>query len=116
MAKHAPSAQEVVLPATGRSVLRAAWERFEAGDAVEARRLALAALGGARGSDDEAAAQELAQAMRETPGLRVEPTVASVAQALATRTLPPPRSYLFAVLTVSLLCALVTLAVTRYLS
>jgi hypothetical protein len=42
--------------------------------------------------------------------------VASVAQALATRTLPPPRSYLFAVLTVSLLCALVTLAVTRYLS
>jgi hypothetical protein len=97
-----------------RSVLRAAWARFEVGDAVEARRLALAALGGARGPDDEAAAVELAEAMRGTPGMAIEPTLASVARALALRTQPPARAYLFAALSFGILTVLVALALTRY--
>jgi hypothetical protein len=103
-------------PTGGRSVLRAAWDRLEAGDAVEARRLALAALGGARGVDDEAAAVELAAAMQGTPGLKIDPTVPSVAQALAARTLAPPRSFLFAAVSLGILGLLVALAVTRYAS
>jgi hypothetical protein len=98
----------------GRSVLRAAWARFEAGDAVEARRLALAAASGAVGPDDPAVAAELALAMAGTPGMTIEPTVVSVARALASRTLPPTRTYLFAAVCLGILTVLVALALTRY--
>lgn len=112
MATESPSAP----PAPPRSVLRAAWDRFEAGDVAEARRLALAALGGARGPDEAQVARELAEAMAGTPGLVVEPTVESVARALAARTQPPLRTFLFAALVLALLAGLVALALTRYAS
>ncbi len=101
-------------PGSPGSVLRAAWDRLEAGDVAEARRLARAVLAGARGPGEPEAARELAAALEGAPGLPVEPTVESVARALAARTEAPPRAFLFAALVVALLAGLVALALTRY--
>jgi len=114
MAKGSEDASPPVGPV--RSVLRAAWDRFEAGDVAEARRLARAALGGARGPDEDQAARELAAALEGTPGLAIEPTVASVARALMARAQPPPRGFLFAALALAIGTGLVVLALTRYAS
>lgn len=98
-----------------RSVLRLAWERFEAGDMVEARRLAGAALAGQVAPDDLEVATQLSREMAGTPGLVVDESIASVARAIIERTKPVPRSYLFALLALGVFGLLVILAVTRYL-
>jgi hypothetical protein len=97
-----------------RSVLQLAWDRFEAGDVVEARRLANAVLQGTVGADEPEAATRLARQMSGDPSLAVPETVDGVARAIIARTRPLPRSYLFAALALTVLGLLVTLALTRY--
>jgi hypothetical protein len=102
-------------PENERSVLRLAWERFEAGDVVGARQLANAVLGGKVGPDDLQAATDLSRQMSSAE-LAVPETIEGVARALVERTRPVPKSYLFAALSLGVFALLVTLAVTRYLS
>jgi hypothetical protein len=97
-----------------RSVLMRAWERFEAGDMVQARQLAEAVLGGKVGPDEQEGATHLAQLMSGNETLPVAETVESVARAMVERTKPVPKSYLFAAVSVGVLALLVVLAVTRY--
>ncbi len=97
-----------------RSLLLRAWERFEAGDMVQARQLAEAVLGGTLGPDELEGATQLAHKMSGNETLPVAETVESVARALVERTKPVPKSYLFAALSVGVLLVLVVLAVTRY--
>lgn len=100
----------------GRSVLRLAWERFEAGDVVEARRVAQAALQGQVGADELEEATRLAGKLAGNDEFPVEPTIESVARVLIERTKPSPRSYVFAAASLAIFALLVTLAVTRYMS
>jgi hypothetical protein len=102
-------------PENERSVLRLAWDRFEAGDVVAARQLANAVLAGKVGPDDLQAATDLSRLMSSAE-LAVPETIEGVARALVERTRPVPKSYLFAALSLGVFALLVTLAVTRYLS
>ncbi len=97
-------------------MLRFAWERFEAGDVVEARRFAQAALEGQVGADELEEAARLAQKLAGNDELPVEPTIESVARVLIERTKPSPKSYAFAAASLAIFALLVTLAVTRYMS
>jgi hypothetical protein len=96
-----------------RSVLWAAWERFEHGDVVEARRLAKAVLAGQVGPDDERAARSLAKEL-STGQRAVADRVPDVAEAMLARTRPLATAYWFALLSLTILSGLVLLAVTRY--
>jgi hypothetical protein len=95
-----------------QSVLQAAWDKFEAGDMLEARRLALAVEHGTVGRDDGAVAVELAKLM--TGSRVVGTTPGEVAKEIVERTKPDPKSYVWAAVTLSILALLVTLAITRY--
>ena len=99
--------------AVPRSVLAAAWERFELGDVVEARRLAKAVLQGQVGPDDERVAKSLAKEL-STPEAAAGETVAQVAEAMLTRTRPVARAYWFALMSLVILTGLVVLAAARY--
>ena len=99
--------------ALSRSVLSAAWERFEVGDVVEARRLAKAVLEGQVGPDDERAAKALAKEL-STPTSVVGEAVPEVAAAMLARTRPVATAYWFAVLALAILTGLVVLASARY--
>jgi hypothetical protein len=92
------------------AVLLTAWEAFERGDMVEARRAAEAVVRGARLADEDAVAADLAQRM--SAAVSVAPDPPSVARALLSRTRPPPRAYWFAA--VAVLAALVAFAVVEY--
>jgi hypothetical protein len=96
-----------------RSVLSAAWERFELGDVVEARRLAQAVLDGQVGPDDPRAAKSLAKEL-STPTAVVGEAVPEVATAMLVRIRPVAAAYWFAVLALSILTGLVLLATVRY--
>ncbi len=100
-------------PNTSKSVLRAAWEAFGRGDAVEARRLAQAVLAGQHGKDDEAAAKDLARLLSSTERPVAE-TLEAVARELVDRTIVPPRPYLFVGAAALAFITLVTLAAIRY--
>lgn len=91
-----------------QSVLDLAFEAYERGDAVRARALANEVLAGKRGADDEAAAAELAVT------LDAEPSIEGVARNIASRTVVPPRPYVFVAAVVTAFIILVVIAVTRY--
>lgn len=113
MAKGSKKARPTEPAGLPRSVLSAAWERFEHGDVVEARRLAKAALAGQIGPDDERVAKALAKEL-STPHAEVGEAVPQVAQAMLTRTRPVAMAYWFAILSLTILTGLVLLATTRY--
>lgn len=95
-----------------QSILEAAWNAFEAGDMVEARRLATAVVNGQAGRDDEAVAVALAKAMTGTVAVGESPV--DVAKALVERTQVVRKSYMWAAVSLSVFALLVTLALTRY--
>lgn len=96
-----------------RAVLQEAWAAAERGDAVEARRLARAVLGGARGPDEDQAAKALAPRL-SIEGAVVPATVEGVAQELLSRAGVPPRPYLFFFAVLATFVGLAVLAAARY--
>lgn len=96
-----------------KSVLVAAYQAFQRGDMVTARRLCRDVLAGKKGPDDERAAEELSKTLSSelTP---VGGSVEDVAKDLLSRTKGPPRPYVFALLSTSIFVLLVVLAATRY--
>ena len=74
-----------------KSVLEAAWQAFQAGDVVLARRAARQVIAGPREAD-EAAAKKLARVLFAGQ----EATATQVAEDIALRTGVPPRPYWFA--------------------
>lgn len=99
--------------AEGKSVLRAAYEAFERGDVVTARKLGQAVLAGHVGKDDANAAEELAKKL-STDALKIEPTPEAVAKDLVSRTIVPPPPYAFVGAVALTFIVLVTIALTRY--
>jgi hypothetical protein len=98
---------------TSRSVLKLAYEAFERGDVVEARRLSHAVLAGTLGKDEAKAAAELAKFL-STPEAPVDESPQAVAQELISRTGVPPRPYLFVAAVAAAFVGLVILAAVRY--
>lgn len=96
-----------------RSVLKLAYEAFDRGDSVQARRLAKAVLAGQVGRDDEKASVELARLL-SIEGAVVAETPAAVAAEIASRTIVAPRPYLFVAAVASAFIGLVILAAYRY--
>ncbi len=96
-----------------RSVLKLSYEAFQRGDSVQARQLAKAVLAGKVGRDDEKAAAELANTL-SAEGHLVAPTPAAVAEELVSRTIVPPRPYLFVAAVAAAFICLVILAAWRY--
>lgn len=96
-----------------RSILRLSYESFQRGDVVQARQLAKAVLEGRVGRDDEKAAGELA-ALLSTDSHVIESTPAAVAAELVSRTIVPPKPYLFVAAVSAIFIALVILAAWRY--
>ncbi len=97
-----------------RSVLLAAWDRFEAGDMVEARSLAQAVLAGRVGPDELEGATRLARKLGGNQTLPVDESIESVAKVMIERTRPVGRSYLFAAVSMGVFTLLVALAASRY--
>lgn len=97
----------------GKSVLWVAYEAWQRGDVVEARRLAQAVLAGQRGANEEKAAKELAAEL--TSELAPVPeTIEGVAKDLLSRTGVPPKPYLMLAAVAAAYLLLVVIAVTRY--
>lgn len=95
------------------SVLKVAWEAFDAGDVVQARALAADVLAGTVGPDDEAEAKRLATLL-STPERPVDASVQAVAHEIVVRTKVPGRPYLLAGLAAAVYVLLVALAAVRY--
>lgn len=98
---------------TARSLLRAAWEAWEAGDVLTTRRYAREVLAGKRGGDDEHEALDLSKAL-SVEGVPVGATPEAVAEHLLARTAVPAKAYAFAGLALSIFLLLLSLAVFRY--
>jgi hypothetical protein len=96
-----------------RSVLKLSYEAFQRGDSVEARALAKAVLAGKVGKDDEKVAVELAKTL-SIEGAIVAENPAAVATELISRTIVPPRPYLFVAAVAAAFIGLVILAAWRY--
>ena len=96
-----------------RSVLKLSYEAFERGDSVQTRELAKAVLAGKVGKDEEKAAAELAK-MLSIEGAVVAETPTAVANELISRTIVPPRPYLFVAAVAFAFITLVILAAWRY--
>lgn len=96
-----------------RSVLKLAYEAFQRGDAVQARQLGQAVLTGKVGKDDDKVAVELAKEF-STDENPIAATPAAVAQELISRTIVPPRPYIFVAAVAGTFLALVLLAHFRY--
>jgi len=96
-----------------RSVLKLSYEAFQRGDSVQARALAKAVLAGQVGRDEEKAAAELAKLL-SIEGAVVAETPAAVASELISRTIVPPRPYLFVAAVAFAFIGLVILAIWRY--
>ena len=96
-----------------RSLVGLAFEAFEQGDAVQARALAQAVLAGREGPDEAKVAKALAQTL-SAAGHEVEPTPTGVAKDLLSRTIVPPKPYLFVGAVAATFIGLVLLAVFRY--
>ena len=96
-----------------RSVLKLSFEAFQRGDSVQARQLAKAVLTGKLGKDDEKAAVDLARTL-SVEGHVVAETPAAVANELISRTIVPPRPYLFVAAVAAAFICLVILAAWRY--
>jgi len=99
--------------AEGKSVLRASWEAFERGDVVTARSLAREVLAGRVGKDDPSAAEELSKKL-STDELKLDATPEAIAKEIVSRTIVPPRPYIFVGAVAFAFAVLVTLALTRY--
>ncbi len=97
----------------GRSVLRVAYDAFQRGDMVQARTLAQAVLAGQVGKDDPKAAEELAKKL-SIEGAVVAETPEAVARELISRTIVPPKPYLFVAAAAATFVVLVILAAVRY--
>lgn len=97
----------------GRSMLRAAFNAYDRGDAVQARSLAQAVLAGKVGPDDEKAAADLAKRLTGE-GAAVGETVQAVASELVTRTEVPSKAYLVVGAIAATFVALTVLAHYRY--
>lgn len=98
---------------SSRSVLKLAFEAYQRGDSVQARALSKAVLAGKVGRDDEKVAVELAKTL-STEGAPVAETPAAVAAEIASRTVVPPRPYLFVAAVAAAFLGLVILAAVRY--
>lgn len=98
---------------SGRSVLRVAYDAFERGDMVQARQLAQAVLDGKVGKDDASAAEALAVKLSSEVA-KVTPTVEAVAKELISRSIIPPRPYIFVGIAAATWVLLVVLAAVRY--
>ncbi|MDP1822867.1 MAG: hypothetical protein Q8L48_06485 [Archangium sp.] len=96
-----------------RSVLKLSYEAYQRGDSVQARQLAKAVLAGKVGKDDEKVAVELAKVL-STEGAIVAETPAAVAADLVSRTITPPKPYLFVAAVAGAFIGLVILAAWRY--
>jgi hypothetical protein len=99
--------------AEGKSVLRASYEAFERGDVVTARSLAKEVLAGRVGKDDASAAEELSKKLSSDEA-KIDATPEAIAKELVSRTIVPPRPYIFVGAIVFAFVALMTLALTRY--
>jgi hypothetical protein len=95
------------------SVLKLAYEAFQRGDSVQARQLSKAVLAGKVGRDDEKVAVELAKTL-SVEGAVVAENPAAVATEIASRTIVPPRPYLFVAAVAAAFIGLVILAAIRY--
>jgi hypothetical protein len=96
-----------------RSLLKIAYEAFERGDVVEARRLSHAVLGGKLGPDEVKTAGELAKKL-SIPEAPVDESPQAVAQELISRSGVPPKPYLFVAAVAAAFIGLVILAIVRY--
>jgi hypothetical protein len=107
------SGRKSAVPAPQPSLLRAASDAAERGDALTARRLASAVLAGRKTSEDEHAALDLAKELASEDHA-VHGTPDGVALELLRRTSAPAKAYAFALLSGGLLLLLVALARARY--
>ena len=107
---------------TPGSLLELAFARYQAGDMVEARRLAKRLLAAPATAADEAAAKNLAveliappeqTAEKPTPPAPATPTAHELAKLLIDRTRVPAKAYLFAAVSIALFLGLLALALTR---
>ncbi len=89
--------------------LTAALRAFEEGDVVRGRRLAEEVI--AQGSGGDASAVKKAA---ERMGLDPATSPELVAQALVTRSMPPPRAFLFGLAVLAVMGLLLVLASARY--
>lgn len=96
-----------------RSVLKLSYEAYQRGDSVQARALAKAVLAGKVGKDDEKVAVELAKTL-SADGHVVMEIPAAVAAELISRTVTPPKPYLFVAAVAAAFVGLVILAAWRY--
>lgn len=96
-----------------RSVLKLSFEAFQSGDMVRARQLAKAVLAGKVGKDEEKAAVELSKTLSIEGNLIME-NPESVATEIISRTIVPPRPYLFVAAVAATFVGLVLLATWRY--
>ncbi len=96
-----------------RSVLKLAYQAFERGDVVKTRELAKAVLAGKVAPDDEQVARELSKTLSIAEAV-VGETPAAVAQELISRTITPPRPYLFVAAAAGTFITLAVLAHLRY--
>ncbi len=96
-----------------RSILKLSYEAFQRGDSVQARKLAKAVLEGKVGKDDEKAAVDLSKLLSIDGHLIME-NPASVATEIISRTIVPPRPYLFVAAVAATFVGLVLLAIWRY--
>lgn len=96
-----------------RSVLMLSYEAYQRGDSVQARQLAKAVLAGQVGKDDEKAAVELSKRL-SIEGHVIGENPAAVATELISRTVVPPRPYLFVAAVAAAFIGLVILAAWRY--
>ena len=95
-----------------KSLLAMAEARLERGDVVEARRLTGLVIAGTRGRDEGAHAAQAASALGLGADSGADP--GQVAQALLSRMLTPRSAYLYSLMALAVLGALVTLMWVRY--
>ena len=96
-----------------RSVLKLSFDAYQRGDSVQARSLAKAVLAGEIGKDDEKVACELAKTL-SVDGAVIAETPAAVANELISRTIVPPKPYLFVAAVAGAFTGLALLAHWRY--
>jgi hypothetical protein len=91
----------------GRSLLEVAWNAYEAGDAVLARRAAKRVLAGAASGADEALAKKISKQLFVGAG---ETDARQVAAELAARTRVAAKPYAFALLAAAIWWVMIALA------
>ncbi len=96
-----------------KALTQAAWDALSAGDALTARRLASAVLGGKAGEDEAGAAKKVGKLLA-AEGEKALEEPAEVARAVLQRTRAPPKAFLLGGVAALIYLLLLVLATVRY--